>query len=147
MRVMFSNSALSTDNYDFILNSWSEQNLIQNIELGAQGINYCNGETGRQKLIDDFGWTISDDGKDCSTASLDDTNLQRISIYPNPVNDKLFIQCLSEVSEVSIYDVLGKLVLSKTNTSEIDVTNLKKGIYLIKIKDQQKEIIKKLVKN
>ena len=83
----------------------------------------------------------------CPALGIDDQNLTSISIYPNPVNDKLFIQGVSDVSEISIYDLLGKLVLSKTNTSEIDVTNLKKGIYLIKIKDQQKEIIKKLVKN
>ena len=83
----------------------------------------------------------------CPVLSIDDQKLTNISIYPNPVDDKLFIQGLSGVSDISIYDVLGKLVLSKTNTSEIDLTNLKKGIYLIKIKDQQKEIIKKLVKN
>ena len=74
-------------------------------------------------------------------------NLINISIYPNPVNDKLFIQGLFDVSKVTIYDVLGKLVLSKTNTSEIDVTNLKKGIYTIKIVAEQKETIQKFIKN
>ncbi|MDC0178051.1 BspA family leucine-rich repeat surface protein, partial [Polaribacter sp.] len=83
----------------------------------------------------------------CPALGVDDQNLTNISIYPNPVNDKLFIQGLSEVSEISIYDVLGKLVLSNTTSSEIEVSNLKKGIYTIKIVAEQKETIQKFIKN
>ena len=143
----FKNSGLGTENYDKILNEWSQKSVNSDLNFWNDGITYCNGETARQKLITDFGWNIIDGGLNCSSLSSEVESSLSFLIFPNPVNDKLFIQGLSDVSEVSIYDVLGKLVLSKTNTSEIDVTNLKKGIYLIKIKDQQKEIIKKLVKN
>ena len=84
---------------------------------------------------------------DNSSLGVDDQNLKNISIYPNPVDDKLFIQGLLDVSEVSIYDVLGKLVLSNTKSSEIEVSNLKKGIYTIKIVNEQKETIQKFIKN
>jgi hypothetical protein len=57
-------------------------------------------------------------------------------------NDKLFIQGLSSISKVSIYNVLGKLVLSQTISKEIDVNNLQSGIYIIKIVDEQKEFDK-----
>jgi surface protein len=83
----------------------------------------------------------------CPALGVDDQNLTNISIFPNPVDDKLFIQGVLDVSEISIYDVLGKLVLSKTASSEIDVTNLKKGIYIIKIVAEQKETIQKFIKN
>jgi surface protein len=83
----------------------------------------------------------------CPALGINDQNLKNISIYPNPVDDKLFIQGASDVSEISIYDVLGKLVLSKTTSIEIDVTNLKKGIYIIKIVAEQKETIQKFIKN
>ena len=83
----------------------------------------------------------------CPTLGVDDQKLTNISIYPNPANDKLFIQGLSGVSEISIYDVLGKLVLAKTISSEIEVTNLKKGFYIIKIVAEQKETIQKFIKN
>jgi surface protein len=83
----------------------------------------------------------------CPTASIEDQNQLDISIYPNPTNDKLFIQGLSSSSRVSIYNVLGKLVLSQTISKEIDVNNLQSGIYIIKIADEQKEIVRKFIKN
>jgi surface protein len=147
MNDIFSYSALSTDNYDRLLNNWSELIIIQNIEFGAQGINYCNGADARQRLIDDFGWTITDGGLDCATAGVEDENLLTISIYPNPVKDKLNIQGLSSPTKVSIYNVLGKLVLSETTTSEIDIEGLQSGIYIVKIIDQQKETTRKFIKN
>ena len=70
-----------------------------------------------------------------------------ISLYPNPTNDKLFIQGLSSSSRVSIYNVLGKLVLSQTISKEIDVKQLSKGIYIIKIIDEQKETVRKFIKD
>jgi len=94
---------------------------------------------------------MTDDNKPdlgtCPGLSINDQKLTNISIYPNPVNDKLFVQGLSEVSEISIYDVLGKLVLAKTTSSEIEVSNLKKGIYTIKIVTEQKETVQKFIKN
>jgi len=64
---MFDNSGLSTDNYDELLNGWSQQNVQSNVSLGAQGINYCNGADARQSLIDNHNWTITDAGLDCPT--------------------------------------------------------------------------------
>ena len=90
---------------------------------------------------------VTDGGLDCSTAGVEDENLLTITIYPNPVKDKLYIQDLSNTSKVLIYNVLGKLVLSETTKSEIDVDNLQSGIYIIKIVDEQKEIIRKFIKN
>tara|TARA_B110001469_G_scaffold68653_1_gene65373 strand:+ start:762 stop:1838 length:1077 start_codon:yes stop_codon:yes gene_type:complete len=147
MSVMLGNSALSTENYDALLNGWSQQNIQSNVTLGAQFLSYCNGEDARQSLIDNHNWTISDDGLDCSTAGVDDQKQLDISIYPNPVVDKLFIQGLSDATKISVYDILGKLVLSKTILSEIDVTNLQRGIYTIKIIDEQKETVQKFIKN
>jgi len=83
----------------------------------------------------------------CESFGLDDQNQSDISIYPNPVIDKLFIQGLSNPTKISVYNVLGKLVLSKTTSSEINVDNLQSGIYIIKIVDEQKEIVKKFIKN
>ena len=67
-------------------------------------------------------------------------------MYPNPVVNKLFIQGLSDVAKVSIYNILGKLALSKTTSNTIDVAHLQSGMYIIKIVDQQKETVKKFMK-
>jgi surface protein len=147
MSQMLNFSGLSKDNYDSMLIEWSEQDVQSNVPFGAQGVNYCNGEAARQSLIDNKNWTIEDAGLDCSTTGVGDQNQLNISIYPNPTNDKLFIQGLSSLSKVSIYNVLGKLVLSQTISKEIDVKQLSKGIYILKIADEQKEIVRKFIKN
>jgi hypothetical protein len=81
-----------------------------------------------------------------SSLSNNSVELSSFSIYPNPTNDKLFVQGLSSSSRVSIYNVLGKLVLSQTISKEIDVKQLSKGIYILKIIDGQKETTRKFIK-
>jgi hypothetical protein len=43
--------------------------------------------------------------------------------------------------------VLGKLVLSETTSSEVDLKGLQSGVYMVKIMDQQKETTRKFIKN
>ena len=60
---MLSNSGLSPANYDATLMKWSNQpNLKTSRAFTAANVQYCD-EAGRQKLIDDFGWQITDGGK------------------------------------------------------------------------------------
>ena len=82
----------------------------------------------------------------CPFFGLDDQTQLDISIYPNPVVEKLFIQGLLNPTKISVYNILGKLVLSKTTSSEINVDNLQSGIYILKIVDNQKEIVRRFVK-
>jgi len=73
MTAMFENVELSTINYDSILIKWEEQNLKQNVSFSGGNSKYCDGEQARTNLIDDMGWDIIDDGKDCP--DLNCTNL------------------------------------------------------------------------
>ena len=78
MEGVFQNSALSTTNYDNILIGWEQQSIQSNVSLGAIGITYCAGEIARQNLINNYGWTITDNGLDpnCTTPCLiDDSNI------------------------------------------------------------------------
>jgi len=47
-------------------------------------------------------------------------DVTNILIKPNLVLDRLFIKGLSDSSKVSIYKILGKLVVTKTTSNEID---------------------------
>lgn len=64
---MFRDSGLSVDSYDLLLNSWSNQALQNGVNFNAGSSQFCQSEAARQKLIEDFGWTITDGGKaaDC----------------------------------------------------------------------------------
>lgn len=64
-------------------------------------------------------------------------NSNRLTIYPNPTHSNLFIRKpnYKTVRSISIFNTKGKLVFSQNNlnTTSIDVSNLKKGFYFIKV--------------
>ena len=74
-----------------------------------------------------------------------------ISVYPNPNNGNFTIQFenTTENNSIEIYSVLGQSVFTKANTKEtiIDISNLEKGIYFIKINQQNTTITKKVIVN
>ena len=73
-----------------------------------------------------------------------------IVIYPVPVNDIMSLKYLEDISvnRIKIYDLQGKQVLLITkNLSQINVQNLKTGIYFISIENDKNEILtKKFIK-
>jgi surface protein len=144
---MFNNSGLSTENYDKTLIGWSQLDLQSGITLGAISTNYCNGAEARRNIIDNFGWTIADAGKDCTTASITDLEKNLFTISPNPTIDFLFISDIKKPLSISIYNLLGKEVLSSITTGSVNVKSLAKGIYVIRINEGLKEIRKKFIKN
>lgn len=73
------------------------------------------------------------------------------NIYPNPTTDKLIItnDYPSEITEVKIYDLTGKIVLTdqmKTTKTEIDLTKLTQGVYMVQIETSRKIIRTKIMK-
>ena len=77
-----------------------------------------------------------------STLSVDDNSLSNFSLYPNPsINSVELNSTNTPISEISIYDLSGKLLLSKKYNSEINinlnVSNLGAGIYLLKINNKK----------
>jgi len=75
-----------------------------------------------------------------------------IRIYPVPADQRLFIEA-EGIMAVDIYDITGKKVVSrKTNhleygTTEFDISNLQKGIYIISVKTPKDYINSKFIKN
>ena len=66
---MLNNSGLSLTNYDATLIGWASQTLDPVGELGAAGLEYCNGSTAHASIITD-GWTINGDIENCDTITL-----------------------------------------------------------------------------
>jgi hypothetical protein len=63
-------------------------------------------------------------------------NATNINIYPNPTNQFINLKGLPDSKETlttSILDMTGKIVLNSTERSQIDISNLENGIYLVKI--------------
>ena len=74
-----------------------------------------------------------------------------VSIYPNPANDRLYIETEAEIEEVVIYDVYGRHQVTKTPSHQemtsVNVSGLKAGIYFVKINTENGEIVKRFIKN
>jgi hypothetical protein len=68
-----------------------------------------------------------------------------ISIYPNPVQNVLFVKNIgSNDTEIRVYDILGKLIeIQKTTEStQIDVSGYRQGVYFLKIGNSTHKFIK-----
>ena len=76
-----------------------------------------------------------------------DFNKNEISLYPNPVNDILYIKGNNRKLNVSIFNLLGQKVISKSQTTHIDLSSLNEGIYIAKLSIEEKIITKKIIKN
>ncbi|BCY27518.1 T9SS type A sorting domain-containing protein [Flavobacterium okayamense] len=74
------------------------------------------------------------------------TTNNEFKMYPNPVQNVLTIESNSDIENIEIYSLEGKLVL-KSNQKQIDVQSLVSGIYLLKINSMNGEVIyKKIMK-
>lgn len=69
-----------------------------------------------------------------STTGVDNVkeNSSEFVIYPNPVSDILNIVSSGNVGNVNIYNITGSLVKQADNTSNIDVSTLSSGNYIIR---------------
>jgi len=71
------------------------------------------------------------------TSSVDNQLADQYKIYPNPVNDLLFIDNLQQVeAQVQIFDLIGNRILSEKmdqTTTNIDLSALSPGMYIITI--------------
>ena len=65
---MLDSSGLSQYNYDQTLIGWSQQAVMAGKSLGADGLRYCFAEDARLDLMNNHGWTISEDLKNCDNA-------------------------------------------------------------------------------
>ena len=73
-----------------------------------------------------------------------------LNVYPNPVNDRLYIETEVEIKEVVVYDVFGRQQDNKSTSRQgnltIDVTNLNSGVYFVKVVTENGEVVKRFVK-
>ena len=82
------------------------------------------------------------------SVGIDIATANTINIYPNPVQNELFIDFENEqITEINILDVSGKIVKSlNDNTNSIDVSNLTEGIYLLKVRTENGSSTAKFIK-
>ncbi|MEZ4793210.1 MAG: T9SS type A sorting domain-containing protein [Gelidibacter sp.] len=82
---------------------------------------------------------------DPASLSIDEfSNIDKISVYPNPTSEFINIKSSTPVNEIELRNMLGQLIL-KTDQEKINISVLQSGTYLIKIITDKERIIKKIV--
>ena len=77
--------------------------------------------------------------KTSSTLSISDYNFNNlVNVYPNPSSDFIKITGLSRIENFKIYSSSGKVIErgSISNKSIINIENLSKGLYFLKLNDR-----------
>ncbi|RLZ08329.1 T9SS type A sorting domain-containing protein [Faecalibacter macacae] len=113
----------------------------------VNGNNYYNHQTNASESFN-----LINSSEPCSRQVLNTstiTNPISIDIYPNPTTDILYIETNSNENLIKIYNFNGQLVQSlnfNINKGSIMVDNLKQGIYIIEIENQNGKVSKKFIK-
>jgi len=72
------------------------------------------------------------DTSDLSATIFESFNTEKVSIYPNPVNDELKLSSDRFLDKVELFDIEGKLLLTSP-TVPISLKHLPKGSYILKL--------------
>jgi uncharacterized protein YjdB len=68
-----------------------------------------------------------------------------VNVYPNPVQDLLYIDCPANTIYTVVEDMMGKEILH-THDRQISLRDLTSGMYMIKIKINGQDVVKRIVK-
>ena len=82
--------------------------------------------------------------KDTTILSVNDGAKEEMKIYPNPVKDRLSVSGINKDQPYEILSIDGKLIEAGkySSTKTIEVQALPKGVYLLKVSNQNLKFIK-----
>lgn len=112
----------------------------------GDGSNYTSSYWWWSRTVDmegEWQWEATYEGQtvthtfNVGTLSTKEFNLENTSVYPNPVEDELFIKSEVNITRVTVTDVLGKII-SKVEDNAINTINtefLSNGLYFIALTD------------
>lgn len=90
-----------------------------------------------------------DTANDCSTANVKEISFYNIDVYPNPASNVINVRSEFTIDNLSVFDLMGRTVkqqISNNKEFSLDVSDLSKGIYLVKLTSGEKEAVTKFIK-
>jgi len=72
----------------------------------------------------------------------------QFSIYPNPVKDVLFIKSKEKIVKAEIFDTAGRILNSiSVSNNSVNISELAKGSYMIRLFTKDQVMVQKFIKN
>ena len=124
---------------DSELNGVTETDLVLQVKDGLDVWNAYTGtlDTSANTITYTFGTSTDFSSVTASASSvtlqIPDLNTFDIKLYPNPTISKVYINVQSDI-EVKVYNMIGQKILV-TQEKSIDLSRLKSGTYIFKVKD------------
>ena len=76
--------------------------------------------------------------------SLLDAEIEEISFFPNPTNSKVTFN--QAIERIELMDLAGKTLRTFRNESEINIEQLPAGVYYLRLTNNEKQTLRKLIK-
>ena len=116
---------------------------------GATSSSYIPAANGNYQVIvtDVHGCTGRSNPFIINNVGVTEVNQSAIRIYPNPATTKLTIEATNTV-KVVITGMDGRVVLSNEAATQVDISSLANGLYLVMLYNEQGErlLVQKLIK-
>ena len=120
------------DNYRFL--NWTEDG-----EVVSEATTYTFTATNDRTLTANL----------VSTVGVGENSGNKVTLYPNPVSDKLTVEAGEAINKVEIYNLVGTLVYSQKNCAskvEITTSDLQSGIYFIRLTTKSASETRRFIK-
>jgi hypothetical protein len=94
-----------------------------------------------------YGWNFQD-CEEIITGINELNSLEGMTVYPNPTKGFISVENIHQETEFKITDMNGKILLKGivSESNEINIENLSKGIYFIEFKNENIMLVRKIVK-
>jgi len=85
--------------------------------------------------------------KDTTLSTSEVSKKDIFRVYPNPTVDVVNFDVAGKINSVEVYDAAGKLVkTAKDGAKSLNVSELNKGNYVVKVKTENDSYTKKVIK-
>lgn len=129
---------------------WHRNDPPDDFEMNRNNVVY-NWQFNRNPFIDqpllvEYIWGTNVGDAWDQSLSIEDNDISKMSVYPNPTDGRLYISGLNNVERLEVFSIEGKLLKRFTTVNEYVDLDIASGLYMVKLTDNGRTIFKKVIK-
>ena len=135
-----------TNGNAYVIDDWTNVDLSSLGNVDGLKFTFSSSDVGQYGINTPLYYCL-DDLQYSNIVSVENGLSDNVSIYPNPANSTVNIDNVLGAN-ISINDITGKTIYTKNNclnNEKVEISNLKSGIYFIRIEDNSRVFTKKLI--